>query len=59
LKTDSLISPGDQGDGFVLHGNLLFASMCGQRRLAILKKRPKRNHIPIICGTMFRLQWLN
>jgi hypothetical protein len=23
LKTDSLISPGDQGDGFVLHSNLL------------------------------------
>jgi hypothetical protein len=22
LKTDSLISPGDQGDGFVLHGRL-------------------------------------
>jgi hypothetical protein len=27
LKTDSLISPGDQGDGFVLHSNLLFAAM--------------------------------
>src|SRR5229473_7438755 len=26
LKTDSLISPGDQGDGFVLHSNLLFAA---------------------------------
>src|SRR6202011_619862 len=25
LKTDSLISPGDQGDGFVLHSNLLFS----------------------------------
>jgi hypothetical protein len=23
LKTDSLISPGDQGDGFVLHSYLL------------------------------------
>ena len=22
LKTDSLIGPGDQGDGFVLHGDL-------------------------------------
>src|SRR5260370_4228819 len=27
LKTDSLISPGDQGDGFVLHSNLVFAAM--------------------------------
>src|SRR5258707_15134638 len=25
LKTDSLISPGDQGDGFVRHSHLLFA----------------------------------
>jgi len=24
LKTDSLVDPGDQGDGFVLHGILLF-----------------------------------
>jgi hypothetical protein len=24
LKTDSLISPGDQGDGFVLHGHCSF-----------------------------------
>ncbi len=25
LKTDSFVSPGDQGDGFVLHTNLLFS----------------------------------
>ena len=24
LKTDSFVGPGDQGDGFVLHSNLLF-----------------------------------
>jgi hypothetical protein len=24
LETDALISPGDQGDGFVVHSNFLF-----------------------------------
>ena len=28
LKTESLISPRDQGDGFVLHSNFLFLHRC-------------------------------
>jgi hypothetical protein len=27
LKTDSFVGPGNQGDGFVLHSNLLFGAM--------------------------------
>ena len=37
LKSDSLIGPGDQGDGFVLHDvSPHFAPTCGQRRLVAL-----------------------
>ena len=31
LKTDSFVGPGDQGDGFVLHSNLLFCIGCCYR----------------------------
>jgi hypothetical protein len=46
LKTDSLISPGDQGDGFVLHSHLLISSNCwSTRRTALVYQR----------GTTFRI----
>ncbi len=39
LKTDALIGPGDEGDGFVLHHDLLCAEMGGQGRRAGLDWR--------------------
>jgi hypothetical protein len=39
LTTDSFVSPGDQGDGFVLHSNLLFASRPHQFLIEFLKSR--------------------
>ena len=50
LKTDSLISPGDQGDGFVLHRDLLCLPIGCRRRLAVITWL-KRNSVPHLYGT--------
>jgi hypothetical protein len=39
LTTDSFVGPGDQGDGFVLHSNLFFASSSHQFLIEFLKSR--------------------
>jgi hypothetical protein len=39
LTTDSFVSPGDQGNGFVLHSNLFFASSSHQFLIEFLKSR--------------------
>jgi hypothetical protein len=39
LPTDPLLAPGDQGDGFVQHSNLLFASRPHQFLIEFLKSR--------------------
>jgi hypothetical protein len=59
LKTDSFVSPSDQGDEFILHNsNLLFYIDVRLVPPCCVKVKSKRNHIPIIYGTMFRLQHL-
>ncbi len=48
LKTDSLISPGDQGDGFALHGNLPFSLIVEQGISFLKTNRPgflRRAHV--------------
>lgn len=37
--TDSFVGPSDQGDGFVLHSNLLFAPSSHQFLIEFLKSR--------------------
>jgi hypothetical protein len=39
FTTDSFVGPGDQGDGFVLHSNLFFASSSHQFLIEFLKSR--------------------
>src|SRR6266852_4453513 len=43
LKTDSFVSPGDQGDGFVLHSNILFCIL--STRASLWRSRACTAHL--------------
>ena len=53
LKTDSFVGPGDQGDGFVLHSNLLFCiDVWPTPPCCKCKRCHSENHIMILMSNL-------
>jgi hypothetical protein len=52
-----LLAPGDQGERFVEHNNSSFFCLeVWPTPPGYAKEKSKRNHVPIVYGTLFRLQ---